>query len=40
VYMYRNGFARFTQTRYSNDTGSLEDATMHLTNVAVQVHLA
>eukprot|EP00953_Heterococcus_sp_UTEX-ZZ885_P008124 4878-Heterococcus_DN1.PRE.4 len=36
VYMYRNGFARFTQTRYSNDRGSLEDATMHLTNVAVQ----
>lgn len=34
VYLYRAGFARFSSTRYSND--SLTNTLVHLTNVAIQ----
>ncbi|XP_046565070.1 LOW QUALITY PROTEIN: probable tubulin polyglutamylase TTLL9 [Haliotis rubra] len=34
VWLYRDGFARFSNTRFSLD--SIEDAYVHLTNVAVQ----
>merc|ERR1719253_329634 len=37
VYMYRSGFARFSHTRFSmKDASDLNNAMMHLTNVAVQ----
>lgn len=36
VYLYRRGFARFTNSRYSSDTQDIYDDFMHLTNVAVQ----
>ncbi|PAA70093.1 hypothetical protein BOX15_Mlig027277g1 [Macrostomum lignano] len=34
VYLYRDGFARFSNTRYTSD--SIDDTYVHLTNVAVQ----
>ncbi len=33
VYLYRNGFARFTHHRYDND--DIHNAFVHLTNVAI-----
>lgn len=36
VYQYREGFARFTNTRYNNNKNSIKDSFIHLTNVAVQ----
>ena len=36
VWIYRTGFARFAHTRYSLTKETLENTTMHLTNVAVQ----
>jgi len=37
-YLYRSGFARFTTARYTNDSGSMDSAIIHLTNVAIQKH--
>merc|ERR1719199_1745261 len=34
VWMYRSGFARFSNARYSNDTKQMQNLHMHLTNVA------
>jgi tubulin polyglutamylase TTLL9 len=36
VYIYRRGFARFTNSRYSSDTEDIYNGFMHLTNVAIQ----
>jgi len=36
IFMYRRGFARFTQTRYSSDPAEIRNQFMHLTNVAIQ----
>lgn len=36
AYLYREGFARFTSSRYSLSKGNLADTYVHLTNVAVQ----
>jgi tubulin polyglutamylase TTLL9 len=36
VFMYRRGFARFTNSRYSCRTEDIYDDFMHLTNVAIQ----
>lgn len=36
VYIYRSGFARFTNSRYSNSPSQIDNAHMHLTNAAVQ----
>lgn len=36
VYLYREGFARFTAVRYTCEKDSLEDEMVHLTNHAVQ----
>jgi tubulin polyglutamylase TTLL9 len=36
VYLYREGFARFTTQRY--DENDIENSEVHLTNVAVQKH--
>jgi tubulin polyglutamylase TTLL9 len=36
VYIYRGGFCRFTNTRYSNNMADIGNAFMHLTNVAIQ----
>ncbi len=33
VYLYRNGFARFTHHRYDND--DISNQFVHLTNVAI-----
>uniref|UniRef100_A0A7R9V866 Tubulin--tyrosine ligase-like protein 9 n=1 Tax=Chlamydomonas euryale TaxID=1486919 RepID=A0A7R9V866_9CHLO len=38
VYLYRSGFARFTNTRYSSKKEDISNAYMHLTNVAIQKH--
>eukprot|EP00747_Dinoflagellata_sp_TGD_P194399 gnl/TRDRNA2_/TRDRNA2_61762_c1_seq1.p1 gnl/TRDRNA2_/TRDRNA2_61762_c1~~gnl/TRDRNA2_/TRDRNA2_61762_c1_seq1.p1 ORF type:complete len:315 (-),score=69.05 gnl/TRDRNA2_/TRDRNA2_61762_c1_seq1:83-1027(-) len=38
VYLYRSGFARFSHQRFSMDNAELTNATVHLTNVAVQKH--
>lgn len=35
-YMYREGFARFSSTRYSNERSTIHDNYVHLTNVAIQ----
>lgn len=37
VYIYRRGFARFTNSRYSSRMEDIYDDFMHLTNVAIQV---
>ena len=34
----RSGFARFTNTRYSNKKEDISNTYMHLTNVAIQKH--
>ena len=36
AYLYQGGFARFTQTRYSNEPRDVANNFMHLTNVSVQ----
>ena len=36
VYLYRDGFGRFTNSRYSNNLDDLSNTYMHLTNVAIQ----
>ncbi|CAE7694835.1 TTLL9, partial [Symbiodinium microadriaticum] len=36
VYIYRRGFARFTNSRYSSRMEDIYDEFMHLTNVAIQ----
>ena len=36
VWLYRSGFARFTNTRYNSDPSSISNSFMHLTNVAIQ----
>ena len=36
VWVYRTGFARFTNTRYKNDASEIANNFMHLTNVAIQ----
>lgn len=36
AHIYRSGFARFTNSRYSNSKTNLDDASMHLTNAAIQ----
>lgn len=36
AYMYREGFARFSSTRYSNERATIHDNYVHLTNVAIQ----
>ena len=38
VYLYRSGFARFTNTRYSTKKEDITNTYMHLTNVAIQKH--
>jgi hypothetical protein len=35
---HRSGFARFTNTRYSNKKEDITNTFMHLTNVAIQKH--
>jgi hypothetical protein len=36
VYIYREGFARFTTQRYNEN--DIENSEIHLTNVAIQKH--
>jgi len=36
AYMYREGFARFTSSRYELNSANMDDTYVHLTNVAVQ----
>ena len=36
VYLYRRGFARFTNSRYSSDIQDIYNGFVHLTNVAIQ----
>jgi tubulin polyglutamylase TTLL9 len=36
VYLYREGFGRFTHQRYSSNLDDLSNTFMHLTNVAIQ----
>ncbi|RHY29739.1 hypothetical protein DYB32_004882 [Aphanomyces invadans] len=36
IYIYRSGFARFTNSRYSNNASDIENSFIHLTNVAIQ----
>jgi tubulin polyglutamylase TTLL9 len=36
VYLYRRGFARFTNSRYSSNTQDIYNGFVHLTNVAIQ----
>eukprot|EP00903_Cladosiphon_okamuranus_P005924 g5855.t1 len=36
VYVYRDGFAKFSSTRFSTDPAHLQNGLMHLTNHAVQ----
>ena len=36
VYVYRNGFARFSNYRYSNNPADIANSFIHLTNVAIQ----
>jgi tubulin polyglutamylase TTLL1 len=38
AWAYREGFARFTNVKYSSSAGSLSNPEMHLTNVAIQKH--
>uniref|UniRef100_A0A7S2WSR1 Tubulin--tyrosine ligase-like protein 9 n=2 Tax=Mucochytrium quahogii TaxID=96639 RepID=A0A7S2WSR1_9STRA len=38
VWIHRNGFCRFSNTRYSEATGDLDNAYMHLTNHSIQKH--
>ena len=36
VYLHRNGFARFSNYRYSNNPADIANSFIHLTNVAIQ----
>lgn len=36
VYIYRDGFARFSNRRFTMDLGNMQDLYIHLTNVAIQ----
>lgn len=36
IYLYRNGFARFSHTYFRNEKNNMNDITMHLTNVSIQ----
>ena len=36
VYMYREGFCRFTTQRYTNDSSNFDNLYVHLTNVSIQ----
>jgi len=36
IYLYREGFGRFTHTAYSNKAADMQNTQMHLTNVAIQ----
>jgi tubulin polyglutamylase TTLL9 len=36
IYLFRGGFARFTNSRYSNNHSDIANSFIHLTNVAVQ----
>ncbi|RLN26812.1 hypothetical protein BBJ28_00004350 [Nothophytophthora sp. Chile5] len=36
IYLFRGGFARFTNSRYSNNPSDIANSFIHLTNVAVQ----
>lgn len=36
IYLYRGGFARFTNSRYSNNPSDIANSFIHLTNVAIQ----
>lgn len=36
VWIYRSGFARFTNARYNSDVSDITNNFMHLTNVAIQ----
>lgn len=36
IYLFRGGFARFTNSRYSNNPSDIANSFIHLTNVAIQ----
>ncbi|TYZ59530.1 hypothetical protein PybrP1_003448 [[Pythium] brassicae (nom. inval.)] len=36
IYLFRGGFARFTNARYSNNPSDIANSFIHLTNVAIQ----
>lgn len=36
IHLYRSGFARFTNSRYSNNPSDIANSFIHLTNVAIQ----
>jgi tubulin polyglutamylase TTLL9 len=36
IYLYREGFARFTATRYSTAKSDIDNPYVHLTNHAIQ----
>ncbi|CRG97919.1 tubulin--tyrosine ligase, putative [Plasmodium gallinaceum] len=36
IYLYRNGFARFSHTYFKNEKNNMNDITMHLTNISIQ----
>eukprot|EP00937_MAST-01D_sp_MAST-1D-sp2_P001757 g1757.t1 len=38
AFLHRDGFARFCNVKYSADVGEMDNAYIHLTNVAVQKH--
>jgi len=38
VYVHRQGFARFTTAKYTNDVTTIDNEYIHLTNVAIQKH--
>eukprot|EP00775_Hariotina_reticulata_P014320 gene14320-46_t len=38
IYLYRSGFARFTNTRFSMKKEDISNTYIHLTNVAIQKH--
>lgn len=40
VWLYRDGFGRFSSTRYDFESGDRDNLYMHLTNVAIQKHSA
>merc|ERR1712098_517765 len=38
IWMYRQGFARFSHQRYNNNVKEQDNLIMHLTNVSIQKH--
>ena len=38
IYLYREGFARFCNVKYTNEVNELDNMYIHLTNVAIQKH--